>query len=177
MRIHDLERPATRPLAPATRRRHRRAVLLGAGAIALALATIGTISTLIGRSSLATQAYAPSVAGPSSIAGASAATQQSRRAQVAPNSTTSTSSSPVLADGTHPTYIAEVGRRQLHDHDRCHPGVRERSCRQRCHRGRHGPGEGPVSVHLRPQPEPPVAHAAGRSRRAYRVRRWLRNAP
>lgn len=108
MRIHDLEQPANRPPASATRMRHPRAVLLGAGALALALATIGIMAALAGRSSLATQARAPSVnvADPSSVAAASAATQQSRRGQVASTSTTSTP--PVLADGTYPTYLDEV---------------------------------------------------------------------
>lgn len=103
MRIHDLERPATRPLAPAKPTRHRLAVLLGAGALVLALASVGIFSALAGRPSLSTQA--PSAG---SVGRASAATQQSRSGQVALNSTTSAPSSPMLADGTYPTYIAEV---------------------------------------------------------------------
>jgi hypothetical protein len=110
MGIHDLDQPATHPLASATPRRHRRTLLLGAGAMALVLATIGIIAALAGPSSPAAQAHVPSVtvASPNSIDAASSATRQSPGGQAAPSSTKATPAPPVLEDGIYPTYISEV---------------------------------------------------------------------
>lgn len=106
MQIRDLDQAATGPLAPATPRRQRRRVLLGAGALALVLATIGTVAALGSRPSPAAQAHEPSVAvaSPNGVAVA----PRSPKGQVAPNSTTSAPASAVLADGTYPTYIDKV---------------------------------------------------------------------
>jgi hypothetical protein len=49
-----------------------------------------------------------SVASPSNVDAAPAATQQLPSGQVAPNPTTSTPASPMLADGIYPTYINQV---------------------------------------------------------------------
>jgi hypothetical protein len=97
MRIHDLDQPA--------KRSHRRAVLLGAGALALALATVGIMAALAGPSSPVAAAHVPSVtaASPNTVPAASSASQQP-----APSSTNLTPAPPVLEDGTYPTYISEV---------------------------------------------------------------------
>jgi len=100
MRIHDQDQAGTP-------RRSRRNVVLGAGALALVLATIGTVAALADKSSPATQVPALSVASPNNVDAASAATQQPP-SQVAPNPTTSTPASPILADGTYPAYIDRV---------------------------------------------------------------------
>ena len=85
----------------------RRNVVLVAGALALVLATIGTVAALADKSSPATQVPALSVASPSNVGAAAAATQQPP-SQVAPNPIISVPASPVLADGSYPAYIDRV---------------------------------------------------------------------
>jgi hypothetical protein len=104
MQTRKLHQTARGSLAPATPRRYRGMVLLVAGTLALALATIGTVATLGGGSSSTAQAHEPGikVVRPSTI--------------TAPNSTgtsmglsaTSSAARPLLADGTYPTYIRGV---------------------------------------------------------------------
>jgi hypothetical protein len=104
MQIQGLDPQGTGPLASARSGRRRRRVLLGAGALALVLSTIGTVAAVAGRSSPAAQAHAPSAtqAAPNTIATA----PQSPSGPWAPNATSSPA--PVLADGTYPIYINKV---------------------------------------------------------------------
>jgi hypothetical protein len=90
MQIAKLHRTAGRPLAPGGLRRHHGMVLLAAGTLALVLGTTGIVAALAGRSSPATQAH-----------------QRSSR-QVAAKPAGTSMVAPVLADGTHPTYIRGV---------------------------------------------------------------------
>ena len=103
MQIQGLDPQGTGPLASAKSGRRRRRVLLGAGALALVLSTVGTVAAVAGRSSPAVQANAPSVA-----LGIPAAipAPQSPSALSAPNATSSLA--PVLADGTYAAYIDKV---------------------------------------------------------------------
>jgi hypothetical protein len=103
MQIQGLDPQGTGPLASARSGRRRRRVLLGAGALALVLSTLGTVAAVAGRSSPAAQANAPSAApaNPAKIAN-----PQSPSAPSAPNATSSPA--PVLADGTYPAYIDKV---------------------------------------------------------------------
>ena len=113
MQIHDLGQPDASPSAPASPRRHRRRVLLGAGALAVVLATIGITAALAGGSSPAARAHVPSVTEASpNVAAARAAVRQPRKSQAARKSAASTGAVAVLADGIYPTYIdgVDVGR-------------------------------------------------------------------
>jgi hypothetical protein len=108
MQTHDLGQPDTSPLGPASPRRHRRRALLGAGALALVLATIGITAALAGGSSPAARAHAPSVTVASpNVAAAPATVHRPRRGRAATKSATSGAVA-VLADGTYPTYIDGV---------------------------------------------------------------------
>ncbi|HEX9410579.1 MAG TPA: hypothetical protein VF986_02650 [Actinomycetota bacterium] len=99
MKIRDLDQQLAGQLTPASPRRRRRAILLGAGALALVMASIGTAAALGGRSSPSAQSHQPSatVAAPGVVAAA----------PQLPEATTSTPA-PVLANGTYPTYINKV---------------------------------------------------------------------
>jgi len=102
MGIHDLDQAVTP-------RRSRRNIMLGAGALALVLATIGTMAALADKPSLAARpASSVAEASPRNVDAAPAATQQPASGQVAPNPTISTPTSPVVADGTYPAYIDKV---------------------------------------------------------------------
>src|SRR5437899_1852305 len=106
MQIQGLDPQGTGPLASARSGRRRRRVLLGAGALALVLSTVGTVAAVAavaGRSSPAVQANAPSVA---LAIPAAIPAPQSPSALSAPNATSSLA--PVLADGTYPAYIDKV---------------------------------------------------------------------
>jgi hypothetical protein len=105
MQTPNLDQEATRP------RRSRRMVMLGAGALALALAIIGTVAAVGGRSSSATQAHQPAVlvASPATIAAAPQSPDDQPAAKPAGTSAgASTKAKPVLADGVYPTYITKV---------------------------------------------------------------------
>ena len=104
MKIRPLDQPVTGQLTPASPRRRRRTILLGAGVLALVMASIGTAAALGGRSSPTARAHQPSVtSAPATIPPA----PQSPNGQAAPKAITSTPA-PVLADGTYPTYIDKV---------------------------------------------------------------------
>jgi hypothetical protein len=101
MQTPNLDQTATRS------KRSRRTVMLGAGALALALSIIGTAAAVGGRSSPTAQAHEPAatVASPPTIASAS----QSPSDQVASKpAKKATLAAPVLADGTYPTYVTKV---------------------------------------------------------------------
>jgi hypothetical protein len=97
MQIRKIHHTAGRPLTPATPRRSRRLVLLGAGTLALVLTTSGIVAALAGRSSSVAKAHAPSLAVASP--GPKAAPSLIRK---------STPDRPVLADGDYPTYLRGV---------------------------------------------------------------------
>jgi hypothetical protein len=105
MQIQDLDQQLAGQLAPASPRRRRRTILLGAGALALVMASIGTAAALGGRSSPSTQSRQPSAT--VAAKGVVASIPQSSNGQVALKAVTSTAA-PVLADGTYPTYITKV---------------------------------------------------------------------
>jgi hypothetical protein len=89
-------------------KRSRRTVVLGAGALALALSIIGTAAAVGGRSSPTAPAHVPSIteAAPSGLP--EALPEVPRAAAQPATSTSSTPAAPVLADGTYPTYITKV---------------------------------------------------------------------
>jgi hypothetical protein len=103
MQTPNLDQEATRP------GRSRRMVMLGAGALALALAIIGTVAAVADRSSSATQAHDPAVlaASPATIAAAPqspsnhVASKPAKKAKETP-------AGPLLADGIYPTYVTKV---------------------------------------------------------------------
>ncbi len=113
MQIHDLGQPDPSPLAPASPGRRRRRVFLGAGALAVVLATIGITATLAGGSSRAARAHVPSVTVASpNVAAGRAAVRQPRKGQAATKSGGGAGAVVLLADGIYPTYIdgVDVGR-------------------------------------------------------------------
>src|SRR5439155_2443587 len=100
MQIQELDQTVSGGVAPATHRPHRRTALLVAGALALVLGTIGTVTAMAGRSSPAARSNAPSIA-EANPTGLPAAEQPA--AVAAARSNSSAPASPVLADGTYPT--------------------------------------------------------------------------
>lgn len=104
MQIQDLDQQLTGRLAPASRKRRRRTILLGAGALALVVASIGSAAALGGRSSPSTESNEPSV---TAAVPAVAAAPQAPNGQLVPKAS-APAPAPVLADGTYPTYITKV---------------------------------------------------------------------
>jgi hypothetical protein len=91
-------------------KRNRRMVTLGAGALALVLAIIGTVAAVSGRPSSATQAREP-LASPATIAAATQSpSDQASSKPLKKDRALSTPPAPaaVLADGTYPTYVTKV---------------------------------------------------------------------
>src|SRR5438874_1749913 len=111
MRIFKLHRAAAESLEPATPRRYRRIVLLGASALALMLATTGVVAAMSRSSSPAAQART-SAAPAANISKAPPATTgkhslggKHERSSKKPESQ---SVQPLLADGIYPTYVRGV---------------------------------------------------------------------
>jgi hypothetical protein len=102
MQTPNLDQEATRP------KRSRRMVMLGAGALALALAIIGTVAAVADRSSSTSHEPAVLAASPATIAAAPQSPDAQPAAKPAGVSTTSTPAGPVLADGIYPTYVTKV---------------------------------------------------------------------
>jgi hypothetical protein len=104
MRIPRIHRTATSRITPATPRRYRLMVLIGAGTLALVLGTTGIVAAMARRSPSAPQAHRASVTvgRPSTIAATPASAPRS------PSSQEASSPGSSLADGTYPTYIRGV---------------------------------------------------------------------
>jgi hypothetical protein len=104
MRIPKFHRPATDPTTPATPRRHRTRIMLGAGTLVVVLGTTGIVTALAGRSPTAKQTLRPpaTVAKPATVASTPPAAPPSPSSQEASGSGSS------LADGTYPTYVRGV---------------------------------------------------------------------
>jgi hypothetical protein len=102
MQTPPLHQPEERAPATSTRRRSRRLVLIAAGALALGLATIGSVAALGGGTSPARH----TAAGPTSVTVSNPprATTTSK----APGKPASVAATPLLADGTYPAYIDRV---------------------------------------------------------------------